>query len=81
MVILHEIIMDSIFVGLKDTSQLAAHLLKLDRSVHGLRQFASARGLSTTTKRLHVVFSLAEMRIFDPIALTINVLLKTVWVP
>ena len=67
--------MDSIFVRLKDTSRLAAHLFNLDRSV--FKQIASARVLSTTTKRLYVVSSV-EMRIFDPIALTMNVLLKTV---
>ena len=65
--------MDSIFVRLKDTGRLVAHLLNLDRSV--IKQFASARVLSTTMKRPRVVSS-AEMRIFDPIALTMPCLIN-----
>ena len=69
--ILREIRRDSFFVGLKVTSQVAAHLVNLERSV--FKQIAAARGLSTIMKRLA---SSAKRRLFEPIALTISLMHK-----
>ena len=58
---------DSFFVGLKLTSQVAAHLVILEKSVFKL--ISAARGVSTTIKRL---VSSAKRRIFEPVTLTIS---------
>ena len=58
--------MDSVFVGLKVTSQIAAHCVILPRSV--LIQAAAVTWASTIIKRL--VLS-AKRRMFDPISRTI----------
>ena len=52
-IILLEINMNSSFVRLNDTSQLTANLVNLARTV--VKQFASVRGLSTTTKRIRKI--------------------------
>ena len=71
LMILRGIRCDSCFPGLKVTSQVASHLVNLERSV--FEQIAAARGLSTTTKRL---VSSAKRRIFELNALTISLMLK-----
>ena len=58
---------DSFFVGLKLTSQVAAHLVILEKSVFKL--ISAARGVSTTIKRL---VSSAKRRICEPVTLTIS---------
>ena len=50
---------DSLFVGLKVTRQVAAHLVNLERSV--FEQIAAARGLSTTMKMTSIVCKKANI--------------------
>ena len=69
--ILLEIRRDSFFDRLKVTSQVAAHLVYLKRSV--FKQISALRELSTTIKRL---VSSSKRRISEPIALTISLRYK-----
>ena len=64
-------IIDSVLVGLKDTSHLAAHCVILSRSL--FRQFAASTGLSTTIQRL---VSSANKRLFEPMSVTISFMYK-----